>query len=164
MNQRMKSRNLHSEIVFCLGTNNNIASTLNTFGISATTTELIVVKAVSPSLGLNAGLAKEEVEAALKGCIVGEMVEWGEVSLHKVCDVKKIEKLYKLGKSGDKGSKGRRRKDGSLEGERTEKDAGEELVLAAEERASFAGEQKDYNEQKELEMKILGLMALRGAG
>ena len=142
----MKSRNLHSEIVFCLGTNNNIATTLNTFGISATTSELIVVKVVCPSLGLNAGLAKEDVEAGMKERIEGEMVQWGQAGLQNVSNVKKIEKLYKLGKNEDKGSKGRRRKDGSFEGPGT------------------GVEQNEQTERKELEVQILGLMALRGAG
>lgn len=64
-----------------------------------------------------------------------------------------MRKLYKLGGVGEDSSKGkRRRKDGSAEGSR-----GEEAVERIED-----GSDRGM-ERRELEVALLGLMALRGA-
>lgn len=69
-------------------------------------------------------------------------------------DVAKIRKIYKLGDVGQDGSKGKRRqKDGSEEGSGLISDG-----LNVNDDGNAAG-----RERKELEIAILGLMALRGA-
>ena len=160
----MKSRNIHSEIVFCLGSNNNIATTLNTFGISATTTELLVVKIACPSLGLNPLLTDENLKEHLRNNIEAAMVEFNEERVRGMCDVERVRGIYKLGTAVGKGGKGRRRKDGSLEGERWKvdgsTDSGQDLKRVGD-CASNGG--REAKEMKELEVQALGLMALRGA-
>ena len=72
-----------------------------------------------------------------------------------MADIARIRKLYKLGGSGDDGNKGkRRRKDGSAEG------GGSDLMNGVSDRDKGGGAER---ERKELEVAILGLMALRGA-
>lgn len=70
-----------------------------------------------------------------------------------MADIARVRKLYKLGGVGDDGNKGkRRRKDGREEGS--------DLVDGASDRDKDGGAER---ERKELEVAILGLMALRGA-
>ena len=160
----MKSRNIHSEIVFCLGFNNNIATTLNTFGISATTTDLLIIKIACPSLGLNPSLTAESVTDHLKEHVEAEMVEYSEERLKEMCNVERVRGIYKLGPAGGKGGKGRRRKDGNLEGL-----CGKREGVVGSSQMDLIGESdvtsgiSEAREMKELEVQILGLMALRGA-
>ena len=160
----MKSRNVHSEIVFCLGFNNNIGQTLNTFGISEQTSELLVLKIVCPSLGLSPGLSGGDVWDHLKGSVEGEVREYGEVEMGTCCDVEKVRRVYKLGGDRGQSAKGRRRKDGGSEGARL----GANDVKGAETAVGLLeglpdGENTEVTRRKELEMQVLGLMALRGA-
>ncbi|KAK4696308.1 hypothetical protein P7C71_g1589, partial [Lecanoromycetidae sp. Uapishka_2] len=68
-------------------------------------------------------------------------------------DIPKVRKLYKLSGVAEDGSKGkRRRKDGSEEGSR------DDGVAERGEAGKDLG-----RERKELEVAVLGLMALRGA-
>ena len=70
-----------------------------------------------------------------------------------MADIARIRKLYKLGGTGDDGNKGkRRRKDGSEEGRDIIDEVGDTEKGFGAERV-----------RKELEVAILGLMALRGA-
>ena len=70
-----------------------------------------------------------------------------------MADVARVRKLYKLGAVGDDGHKGkRRRKDGREEGS--------DLIHGVSDRDKDGGAER---ERKELEVAILGLMALRGA-
>ncbi|KAL9074911.1 MAG: hypothetical protein Q9161_002050 [Pseudevernia consocians] len=145
---RLKSRNVHSEIVFCLGANNNIAQSLRTFGITPTTTNLLAIK-LSTSPDITAATVSEHLATTVKGTAA----DFSDAALAKVGDVAKIRKLYKLSGVGEAGPKGkRRRKDGSEEG-------------SGGIGGSKAGDTgADANrERKELEVAILGLMALRGA-
>ena len=61
--------------------------------------------------------------------------------------MEKIRRVYKLG--GGEGKGGRKRKDGSLEGSGSKGEDGER--------------EGNERERKELEVAVLGLMALRGA-
>lgn len=160
----MKSRNVHSELVFCLGFNNNIGQTLNTFGISEKTSELLVLKIVCPSLGLSPALRGKDVWDHLKGSVEGQAVEYGEAEVGRCCDVEKVRKVYKLVGGREQSAKGRKRKDGGIEGARQ----GERDVKGAETTVgSFEspppGDNTEVTQRKELEMQVLGLMALRGA-
>lgn len=143
LNGRLKSRNVHSEIVFSLGANNNIAQSLRAFGIAHTTKDLVVVK-----LATDAKITRESVEGHLRNSIEGTLVKFSDDTMKGITDVGKVRKLYKLPVLGKGEAKSkRRRKDGSEEG------TGE---------AIGAGKGAEW-ERKELEVAILGLMALRGA-
>ena len=159
MSNRLKSRNIHSEIVFCLGPNNNIATTLNTFGISDKTTDLLVVKVTCPSLGLNPSLSAEGIAEHLRANIQGEIEDFGDEKLRSICDVERVKAVYKLGTTVEKGAKGRRRKDGSAGAER----GGQTDMKASGPEAIGAIDEAENGKRKELEVQILGLMALRGA-
>jgi len=144
LNKRLKSRNVHSEIVFSLGASNNIAQSLRGFGIADGTTELVVVKVAT-----HEGVDREGVVKHLEGMVEGREVEFCDEVLRVMTDVAKVRNLYKLPLVGGegKGQSKRRRKDGSEEG------SGEVLGV---------GKGAEW-ERRELEVAILGLMALRGA-
>ncbi|KAL9103732.1 MAG: hypothetical protein Q9163_001236, partial [Psora crenata] len=146
LNGRTKTRNVHSETVFCLGATNNIATTLSTFGISAGTADLIVVK----------------ISWAFGRVVEGTLVEFDGEGVGRAGDVERVKEIYKLGGSGGNvGSKGRRsRKDGSWEGE-----GGSWGGLKGMSQGIVGAEKEERREQerKEVEMQVLGLMALRGA-
>ena len=167
----MKSRNVHSEIVFSLGANNNvclrlavlvseagiykltiscaqIAQSLRTFGITATTSNLLAIK-----LSTDPSITSLTVSQHLSASINGTLVEFSDMSIASTADIARIKKLYKLGGIGDDGNKGkRRRKDGKAEGS--------DLIDGLNGRDKSGGAER---ERKELEVAILGLMALRGA-
>ncbi|MCJ1456089.1 hypothetical protein MMC28_006447 [Mycoblastus sanguinarius] len=144
LNGRLKSRNVHSEIVFSLGATNNIAQSLRGFGIALTTIDLLVIK-----ISTGPGITHDSVSEHLATSVRGTMVEFNDETLASMTDVGKVRKLYKLGGVGEDGSKGkRRRKDGSEEGSGG---------------VHGAGEGDTGRERRELEVAILGLMALRGA-
>ena len=89
----------------------------------------------------------------LSTSIKGTRVEFSDANLANTADIGRIKKLYKLGGIGDDGSKGkRRRKDGREEGS--------DLISGLNEKDKGGGAER---ERKELEVAILGLMALRGA-
>ncbi|MCJ1404124.1 hypothetical protein MMC11_007349 [Xylographa trunciseda] len=142
--QRLKSRNVHAEIVFALSPNNNIAESFRKFGITPHTTDLVVVKLSTDSAAGSAGerAHAEAVRAHLEASVEGRWGRFGEASCAALADVGKIRKVYKLGEGGGggKGRKGRREGVG---------DAG----------ADGGG----GDERSEMEVTILGLMALRGA-
>ena len=186
LNGRLKSRNVHSEIVFSLGANNNvpplpplpplhlrlkiaspnpppppsfkrradpsnkqIAQSLRTFGIAATTTNLLAIK-LSTSPSITASTVSEHLAASVQGTAV----HFSDAALATMADVDKIRKLYKLSGVREADHKGkRRRKDGSEEGSGGGGggEGGGDTGDGAEE------------ERRELEGAVLGLMALRGA-
>lgn len=125
-----------------------IAQSLRTFGITPTTSNLLAIKlSTSPSI------TPSSISQHLSTSIKGTLVEFSDASLAKTADIARIRGLYKLGGVGEEGGKGkRRRKDGSEEG------GG--LVDGGGEKERGGGEER---ERKELEVGILGLMALRGA-
>ena len=124
-----------------------------------------MLKIVCPSLGLSPALKGEDVWSHLKGSVEGEALEYGEVGVGRCCDVEKVRRVYKLGGGREQSAKGRRRrKDGGREGARQ----GERDVKGAETPVVSLeglpnGENTEVAQRKELEMQILGLMALRGA-
>ncbi|CAG8979619.1 hypothetical protein HYALB_00012597 [Hymenoscyphus albidus] len=122
---RMKSRNVHSEVVFSLSSNNNISESFRRFGITPSTTNLIVVKISLPSKQVS----RDEVLKHLTEVIEGESVDFCDEVLGGMVDEKRVRKVYKLGggKSGIVQSKGE-------------------------------------GEKRELEVLVLGGMALRGFG
>ncbi|KAL5050434.1 hypothetical protein BDW71DRAFT_173868 [Aspergillus fruticulosus] len=92
LNGRLKSRNIHSEIVFSFSPTNNIADSFRKFGISDTTSNLLVVKVcVTPDV------TRESVAAHLAQNIRGTPLPFNDEALSNISDVAKIKKAYKLG-------------------------------------------------------------------
>ncbi|KAJ5748536.1 uncharacterized protein N7511_010232 [Penicillium nucicola] len=92
MHNRLKSRNVHSEIVFSFNSTNNIAESFRRFGIADTTKDLLVVKvSVSPEI------THESVAAHLSATVQGTSVPFDDQTLAEVSDINKIKKVYKLG-------------------------------------------------------------------
>ena len=89
----------------------------------------------------------------LSTSIKGTLIEFSDAKLANSADIAKIKKLYKLGGIGDDGKNGkRRRKDGREEGS--------DLLNGLNDKEKGGGPER---ERKELEVAILGLVALRGA-
>ncbi|KAB8074016.1 kinase binding protein CGI-121-domain-containing protein [Aspergillus leporis] len=92
LNERLKSRNVHSEIVFSFSPTNNIADSFRKFGISDSTKDLLVVKvSVTPDI------THDSVAAHLAQAIEGSPLSFNDETLSQVSDVTKIKKAYKLG-------------------------------------------------------------------
>ncbi|THV46772.1 hypothetical protein BGAL_0361g00100 [Botrytis galanthina] len=131
LEERLKSRNIHSEIVFSLSMNNNIAESFRRFGITPTTTSLLVVKVAPAS-------SASQISEHLSSVIEGEPVPFEDESLASMVDIARVKKLYKLSALGGGAKKG-----------------GANGVNGKVE--------NKVEERKELEIMVLGAMALRGA-
>ncbi|KAJ5986266.1 hypothetical protein N7451_010631 [Penicillium sp. IBT 35674x] len=100
LNNRLKSRNVHSEIVFSFLAANNIADSFRKFGIADTTKDLLVVKVpVSPEI------THDSVAAHLEASIKGTSVTFDDQILSEITDIAKIKKVYKLGALPTPGAK-----------------------------------------------------------
>lgn len=136
-------------------------------------------------------LKKEEMERWLRENVQGEAVAFGEEAVRRVSDVEGVRRRYKIGERGAVKGRGggkeaklerrRRRKEGKGEGEREVGGAGRrgeeggkgmevevEVEAVVDDRVKNnvkGGGDADDNEseRRELEMQVLGLMALRGA-
>ncbi|KAL8838395.1 MAG: hypothetical protein Q9170_002155 [Blastenia crenularia] len=145
-NGRLKTKNVHSEIVFCLTMNNNIAESFRRFGISPSTTALYAIK-LSTTPSINAAT----VELHLSKLIQGNPLPFEDARIAEYTDIAKVRKIYKLTdlgrnnlKSTGKGIKGK-------------------IDQSEDARIANGGRMKEEAERKELEVMVLGLMALRGA-
>jgi EKC/KEOPS complex subunit CGI121/TPRKB len=147
---------VHSEIVFSLSPNNNVCynpafpfiSLLNTkqiaesfrrFGITPSTTNLLIIKVTTPSSPLTAS----EIQSHLTSSIEGEQVPFEDSILQQLTDVPRVKKIYKLNSNGGGGKKNRQPNSTGVDG----------LSINRNE---------EQNEKKELELLVLGAMALRG--
>ena len=143
---------MHSEVVFSLSPNNNastsqsptppshltfrckqIAESFRRFGISPQTTNLLVVKVSAPS----SPASTEAIQSHLTQSVEGEQIEFSDAELQSMTDVARIKKIYKLNNSAGV--------NGQAKGN------------------AVNGDVRAGDENKELEMLILGSMALRGA-
>lgn len=119
LHNRLKSNNVHSEVVFALSPNNNvrmslkasshwkpyasadlfffsfcnqIAESFRKFGITDTTKDLFIVKiATSPEI------THDKIAAHLQEHIQGTAVEPTDENLSKITNIDKVKKTYKLG-------------------------------------------------------------------
>ncbi|KAF3386530.1 EKC/KEOPS complex subunit [Penicillium rolfsii] len=92
MNNRLKSRNVHSEIVFSFNPTNNIAESFRKLGIADSTKDLLIVKvSVTPDI------TQDSIAAHLESSIEGTCVPFDDLTLSEISDITKIKKLYKLG-------------------------------------------------------------------
>ncbi|KAL8691818.1 MAG: hypothetical protein Q9218_003036 [Villophora microphyllina] len=122
-NGRMKSKNVHSEIVFCL-----------------------TIK-VSTSASITADIVQQH----LSGSVEGAPLPFDNSQIARFTDLAKVQKIYKL-TSITKGSES-----GNSKRKKAEPDQDEAF------KSVNGTNGKEDAERKRLEMKVLGLMALRGA-
>lgn len=130
LNDRLKSRNIHSEIVFALSPNNNIGEAFRRFGVSEATKHLIVLKvATKPEVNLSS------VQSHLGSAVKGEERAFADDELKDVTDTSRLRKVYKL-----------------------------PTVQKPPPKKSLNGEvDQPVDDRHDLEVQIIGLMALRGA-
>lgn len=95
---RLKSRNIHSEIVFALSPNNNIGEAFRRFGIGETTKDLLVVK-VATSKDITADAVQLHLDEQVKG----EEVALDDDQIQKTSDIGRIRKIYKLSSTSNAG-------------------------------------------------------------
>lgn len=91
--ETMKSKSLHTEIIYALSPFKNIMDCLNKFGISKQSDAIVVLKLVKTE---EANLEYFESQLAnIKAIINGDFVELNDVNLQSTADIKSIIKNYK---------------------------------------------------------------------
>ncbi|PGH05818.1 hypothetical protein AJ80_08266 [Polytolypa hystricis UAMH7299] len=134
--KRLKSNNVHSEIVFALSPNNNIAEAFRKFGITDATKDLLVVKAsTAPEI------THDTVAQHLEKAIEGIPCEFNDENLHATSRYDEIKKIYKLN---------------SMNVKLPHKPDGVSVGPAA-------GSAEEIDGLRRIETSILGSIALRGA-
>jgi len=147
LHNRLKSRNVHSEIVFSLSPNNNIAESFRRFGILDTTSMLLAIKVLDTSSAARFGIL--DPSAHLASSVEGVRIDFNDASLKRTADLPRVRKIYKLDSvsnsvgGSNKKSKGAR---GSISTENQVNGAHDEI-----------------DSMKEMEAVILGIMALKGS-
>lgn len=149
LNSRLKSRNVHSEVVFSLNPNNNIADAFRRFGIADTTRILLAIK-----ISTNPNITAESVERHLSSSITGVAIPFTNDVLTNITDLVKVRKIYKLDASNvnSSGSVGKKGKTGKSGGN-------EEVMINGDANRLETG----LDERIEIESVILGIMALKGS-
>ncbi len=107
-----------------------IAESFRRFGITDTTSNLLVIK-----LSTSSEITHEKVQQHLRTAVEGTAVEFSDAELSKMTDMARVEKTYKINSHPQ--------------------------VVGKE--ASCKGTVKAETEKNELEVIVLGMMALRGA-
>ncbi|SLM37718.1 protein cgi121 [Lasallia pustulata] len=137
LNDRLKSRNVHSEIVFALSPNNNIAESFRRFGVADATTNLLVIKVTTST-----EITHDVVQQHLGSSVEGKPIDFSDQTLAQMTDLARVKKVYKL--SAQAATKGRQDARGNS--------------------AAFNGKSGAMeDDRKEIEVNVVGLMALRGA-
>ncbi|KAI4121254.1 MAG: hypothetical protein LQ338_006472 [Usnochroma carphineum] len=126
--------------------NNNIAESFRRFGISPATTALYAIK-LSRYPSLNAATVEQHFSESIEGT----PLPFEEAQIARFTDFSKAKKIYKLTDTAKSRSRGAGKR-GKVSGD---KDESTRMV------DSDSGNEKA--QRKELEMMVLGLMALRGA-
>ncbi|KIW19011.1 hypothetical protein PV08_03301 [Exophiala spinifera] len=135
LNDRLRSHNVHSEIVFSLSPNNNIGEAFRRFGISDSTRDLLVLKvATTPAV------TQDSVSQHLSTHVRGKELPFDDATLRGFSDVDRVRKAYKVTVAQPSSSgKGKAGKDAVANG----------TVIDST--------------STNIERQVLGLMALRGA-
>ncbi|KKY19473.1 putative zinc finger ccch-type protein [Diplodia seriata] len=149
LNGRLRSRNVHSEIVFSLSPNNNIADSFRRFGVQDTTTALLAIKVPTDGHPLSAA----QVQAHLSESVEGTAVPFTDDSLAEFSDLARIRKTYKLdaalpSQKGKNPPKKRKQPNG---------------VAHLNGSATDEAPPSPSDDRKEMEVCILGIMALKGS-
>ncbi|KAK5122959.1 hypothetical protein LTR85_003524 [Meristemomyces frigidus] len=88
---RLKSRNVHSEIVFSLSPNNNISESFRRFGVAEASKHILAIKV---------GGDDASVGEHLKNNVKGSMVPFTDQQLAKMQDESRVRKVYKIDAMG----------------------------------------------------------------
>ncbi|KAI9705297.1 MAG: hypothetical protein M1820_005296 [Bogoriella megaspora] len=140
---RLKTRNVHSEIVFSLSPNNNIAESFRRFGLSDNTKDIVAIKIGCPD---HPHINESSVQNHLSSNVEGITVDFSDATFAETRDVPRIRKIYKIPDTASaqpKGKKGQKQTNGtSYDAEITK---------------------NEVDEIKELEAVILGMMTLKGS-
>lgn len=125
-NDRLKTHNVHSEIVFSLNPANNIADSFRKFGVMDSTKDLLAVKvSVSPEI------TSDSVATHLEASVQGTPAPFNDQILSEISDVTRIRKVFKLGALPSPSNK--------------------------------ASDTPKFNAKRQLELSLLGAIALRGS-
>lgn len=108
--------------------------------MSDTTASILVIK-----IPVNPAITDQSVQQHLTSAIQGTAVEFSDENLGTLTDLARVRKIYKLNNDG-----GRKSKKPSKESQLSKPEAASDNV-------------DESHEKKELEVAILGVMALRGA-
>ncbi|KAK4540079.1 hypothetical protein LTR36_009820 [Oleoguttula mirabilis] len=92
LQDRLKSRNVHSEIVFSLSPNNNISESFRRFGVAETSRHILAVKV---------GGVQSQIEQHLKGSVEGNLVPLTDEQFAELRDESRLRKVYKIGATGN---------------------------------------------------------------
>ncbi|KAF2666471.1 CGI-121-domain-containing protein [Microthyrium microscopicum] len=132
---RLRTRNVHSEIVFALSPNNNIAESFRRFGVADETTSLLAIKVI-PTTGTAAGdsSATDAIATHLRGAVEGEPAPFTDEAFAGLSDVTRIRKLYKAPAPG-----------------------------SSRKKTGVNGTSSSLQELKSLESIIIGSMAIKGS-
>ncbi|KAI0020800.1 CGI121 protein [Xylariomycetidae sp. FL0641] len=120
---RLRTPNVHAETVCALSASKNIAEAYRRYGITPATTNLIVVKILTPA----SATTPQEIEAHLREHVHGQPVPFADEVLAGFTDWARVRKYYKLNGIG-----------------------------------WLDGMKDEARKRKELEVLVLGSMALRG--
>lgn len=131
---RLRTRNVHAEVVFCLSPTNNIAESFKRFGVGDETTSLVAVKVSHPEAEMSLG----DVRKHLDEVVQGTCIDFNDANLEKSTDWAVVKKVYKL--HVGEAAAGKRSKDAAN---------GEAEITAAQ--------------RKDAETAVLGMMALKGS-
>ncbi|KAK4903127.1 hypothetical protein LTR27_000055 [Elasticomyces elasticus] len=88
---RMKSKNVHSEIVFSLSPNNNISECFRRFGVGESTKDIVAIKVDRDA---------SRIQRQLQGHMHGEIVPFTDETLASLRDEARIRKAYKVDQAG----------------------------------------------------------------
>ncbi|KAH9828485.1 EKC/KEOPS complex subunit [Teratosphaeria destructans] len=91
LNGRMKSRNVHSEIVFSMSLNNNISESFRRFGVGDSTQDIVAIK-----VGGNAPQMQEHLFKHVEG----KPVKFTDDALRHIQDVARVQKILKIEEAG----------------------------------------------------------------
>ncbi|KAK0104417.1 hypothetical protein ONS95_004710 [Cadophora gregata] len=145
LENRLRSRNVHSEIVFSLSPNNNIAESFRRFGITPSTTTLLIIKLSTPTTSF----PLSSIATHLSSSIKGENIPFTDENLAETVDEKRVRKIYKLNASHPGGGGGGGGGKNALNG-------------SGEVNGNGNGNRKVGEDlRRELEVGVLGAMALR---
>jgi EKC/KEOPS complex subunit CGI121/TPRKB len=157
----LRTHNIHSETLLNLSPSNNIGDAYRRFGITDSTTSLIVIKigypVDHPPPNVDAGKyvppTKESVQEFLGQVVEGESRAFSEDEVVKCGDLNRIRKTYKIGNEENGGGKGGKKRKMAVNGEF----GGHDNVATSDIKS------KMLDERKMIESAVLGMMALRGS-
>ncbi|KAI9659005.1 MAG: hypothetical protein M1821_001965 [Bathelium mastoideum] len=140
---RLRTRNVHSETVFSLSPNNNIAESFRRFGLADKTKHVIAIKVGMPT---TPNVTEQTVRQHMTTNIRGTLVAFSDAALSETCDVASIRKLYKITDLRPDQAKSRKH----------QKQNNDDINHQAT-------SEKNIDEIRELESVVLGTMALKGS-